>query len=407
MFETEEKKEGGVMYSCLSLRSMRPHYCYAICTYTVLRSSFLSTSLSPQRTSSPRFSLENDNIDHGCLGSVDQVLNFSSNLAEFVLELRSLLVDIGRSRLVSNFITTLFDDGRVVGLPTTVPCQDVGSILGNISESTDGSNRDDVSLELLGCDVCDGVSGVLGWLERDHVGQETADVRRSHRGAGDDVGGILGADPGGEDVQTGRKDIVALAKVGEVGTFVRESRSSDSDGVLSGSRRIVARVGVVIAGSDSEVKTSINGCIDSQIEGARFAATQAHVGNGALEMLLLAFLCGGDRLSMGSSSPLNTLDNVGHGARAIGLQDLDCVNACLLSNTKFLASDSAGAVSSVAVAIDVFITSRNGLAPVGATFEINVLNVCTGINDIGINTLTSILRVEILVEGSETEAIAM
>ena len=59
-----------------------------------------------------------------------------------------------------------------------------------------GGNGDDVLLELLGGDLSDCVGRVLGWLEREVVGQETGDVRRSHGSTRDGVGGVWAANPG-------------------------------------------------------------------------------------------------------------------------------------------------------------------------------------------------------------------
>ena len=41
-----------------------------------------------------------------------------------------------------------------------------------------------------------------------------------HGGTGDGVGSVLATNPGGENVKTRGKDVIALAVVGEVGTFI-------------------------------------------------------------------------------------------------------------------------------------------------------------------------------------------
>lgn len=118
----------------------------------------------------------------------------------------------------------------------------VGSVSGNIRQSANSSNGKEVCLQLLGCDVGNSVGRVLGRLKREEVGKETSDVGRGHRGTGDGVDGVLAANPGGLDVETGSKDVIALAVVGEVGTLVSKSAGANGDSVLSGSGRVVARV---------------------------------------------------------------------------------------------------------------------------------------------------------------------
>lgn len=100
-----------------------------------------------------------------------------------------------------------------------------------------------------------------------------------HGSTGNSVDSVLAADPGGEDVQAWCKDVVALAKVGEIGTLVSESGSTNSDGLLSGSWGVVARVGIVVTGSNSEVDTSVDSGIHGSIKSWGLATTKRHVGS--------------------------------------------------------------------------------------------------------------------------------
>lgn len=86
----------------------------------------------------------------------------------------------------------------------------------------------------------------LGRVEREEVGQKTGDVRRSHRGTGHGGGSGSAADVSRLDVETGGKDIDTFTEVGEVCTLITESGSTDSDGVLSSSGRVVASITVII-----------------------------------------------------------------------------------------------------------------------------------------------------------------
>ena len=230
---------------------------------------------------------------------------------------------------------------------------------------------------------------------------------RSHGGTRDGVGGVLRADPGGEDVKTGSEDVIALSKVGEVGTLVKKSGGTNGDGVRSGSRGVVARVGVVVTGGNSEVNTSIDGGVDSEVESGGLATTQAHVGGAALEALLLAVLGLLLSLLVSLDSILDTLDDIGHGAGAVGAKDLDSVYVGLLGNTVALASDGTRAVSAVAVAILIGIAVGDGLAPVCATLEVDVLGVGASVDDVDVDTLTTIGGIEVLVPGAEAQRIAV
>jgi hypothetical protein len=61
----------------------------------------------------------------------------------------------------------------------------------------------------------------------------------------------------------------------------------------------------------------------------------------------------------------------------------------------------------VTIAIYIFITFGDGLAPVGTTFKVNMVGVGAGVDDVRINTFTTILGVEVLVKGTEGEAITV
>ena len=264
-----------------------------------------------------------------------------------------------------------------------------------------------VGLKLLGGDLSNSISRVLGWLQREQVCKKTSNMWRGHGGTRDGVDGVLATDPGGLDVQTWGEDVVALAIVGEVGTGVLKSGRADGDRLLSGSWGVVAGVGIVITGGNSEVDAGINGSIDSGIKSWRLATAQAHVGSGSLEALVLAVLGRGHLGGVRLSGILNTLDDVGHGAGAVGAENLDSNNIGLLGYTVLLASDSARAVSAVAVAILVRIVGWDGLAPGGTTLKVNVGDVGAGVNDVHIDTLTAVCRVQILVECAEVERLAV
>jgi hypothetical protein len=344
-------------------------------------------------------------------GTASSLLSLLELIGELLLDLRDRRDGDGVRRLLLlsslGLVATLLNNLAEVAGTTTVPGENVLGVGGNVREGTGGTDGDEVGLELLGSDIRNSVGRVLGWLHRQVVGQKTSNVGRSHRGTRDGVGGVLRADPGGQDVETGSEDVIALSEVGEVRTLVVQGGSTDSDGILSSGRRVVARVGIVVTGGNGKVDTGINSSVDSSVQENRLATSQTHVGSGTLEALLLTLLCVRGSLKVRLSSPLDTLDDVGHGARAVGAEDLDGVDVGLLGNTVLLASNRAGAVGAVTVAILIGITVGDGLAPVGTAFEVDVLDVCTSVDDIDVNTLATIGSIEVLVECAETQRVAV
>lgn len=62
----------------------------------------------------------------------------------------------------------------------------------------------------------------------------------------------------------------------------------------------------------------------------------------------------------------------------------------LLCYTILLSSNGTRAVSPVAIAILVLITLRDCVAPFGTALEVDVVNVGTSVDNIDINTLTTV-----------------
>jgi hypothetical protein len=61
----------------------------------------------------------------------------------------------------------------------------------------------------------------------------------------------------------------------------------------------------------------------------------------------------------------------------------------------------------VTVAILIGIAAGDGLAPVCATLKVDVLVVGTSVDDIDVDTLTTVGGVEVLVPGAEAQRIAV
>ena len=337
--------------------------------------------------------------------SLGRLGNLTRDNVKLVLDLGVDVLGLGRSAL-SVKVASL-DNLLVVAAAGTIPGKNVGGVGVNVGKGVLGTNGDEVILQLGGGDGGNSVLGVGGGLEGQVVGQETADVGRGHGGTGDGVDGVLGADPSGLNVQTGGKDVGALAVVGEVGAAVVNGGGTDGDSVLGGGRRVVAGISVIVASSDGEMETLGNGSIDSHVKQSSLATTERHVGDRALEALALTGLGLLDLLLVGLGSPVDSLDDIGHGARAVGAKNLDGIDVGLLGDTVLLTSDGAGAVSTMAVAILVGIAVGSSVTPLGTALKVDVLSVGTSVNNVGIDTLAALLGVEVLVEGTEAQSLAV
>lgn len=183
-----------------------------------------------------------------------------------------------------------------------------------VSPGVDGRVRLDRSRA--GSAVLGEVEG-LGTVDREEVSEETADVGAGHRGTRDGVGGLVTTVPGGEDVESGRKDVDALAVVGEVGAVVPKGGGTDGHGLSGAGRRVVAGVLVVAKGqqkpnsvelyslssSDGKVETRLDGSVDGVVKRLRLATTEGHVGDGSLVL----GLAGLDELLLGVGVGLGSL----------------------------------------------------------------------------------------------------
>lgn len=187
-----------------------------------------------------------------------------------------------------------------------------------ISQSSLSGDSDEILFQLLGRNVRNSVGRVFGRLHREEISQKTGDVWRRHGSSGDGVRGVFAANPSRLDVETGSKDVVAFPVVGEVRTLISKSGSTNGYGFGCGRRRVVARIGVVVAGSNGEMNASINSGIDGEIKSDRLATTKTHVGGTSLETLLtLLVLCSLHLLRVADGGPFDTLDNIGHGTRPV------------------------------------------------------------------------------------------
>jgi len=64
-------------------------------------------------------------------------------------------------------------------------------------------------------------------------------------------------------------------------------------------------------------------------------------------------------------------------------------------------------MGSVAIAVNIRIILRDGLAPACSALKVNMVNVGSGINDIDVNTLATVGGIQILVICAEAKSLAV
>jgi hypothetical protein len=208
-----------------------------------------------------------------------------------------------------------------------------------------------------------------------------------------------------KEKHTWSEHIDALAKVGEVSTLITESGSANCNGLLGGSRGVVASILVVITGGDSEMEAIVDGSIDGTVQCGGLATAKTHVRNRAfvsrlargLDFRLSSF----ELLLRGLAGKVYTCDNIGHGTRAIGPEDFDCDDIGFLGDTILAGRNGTRAVRAMSIIILVNVVQRNSLSPRCATLKLHVLNVDASINDIHVHAFTTLFIVQVLCKGAE------
>ena len=207
----------------------------------------------------------------------------------------------------------------------------------------------------------------------------------SHGGTRDGSGAA--ADPGGENVGTGGKDVQNAAVVGEAGaSVVAVSGTNSADGGLR-SRGVVASVSVVVASSDGDHDTRLLEVGSGAVHGRGVATTNGHGGNDTVGAVAVAVVVG---------DKVHTRDDGGVLARALVVEDLDTKDLGLLGDTVGPGANGTGAVSAVAVAIAAGGVVR--LDHLGAALKLGVRCLDTGVDDVDASTLAG--RVVVSVRGS-------
>lgn len=92
-------------------------------------------------------------------------------------------------------------------------------------------------------------------------------MRGGHAGAGDDVGGRVGADPRGEGVDAGGEDVDDAAVVAPRGLGVVDGDGADRDGLGRAGGRVVDCVDAVVARRDDRRDACAVGGGDGGVEG--------------------------------------------------------------------------------------------------------------------------------------------
>ena len=202
-----------------------------------------------------------------------------------------------------------------------------------------------------------------------------------------------------------------FAEVGEVGPLVTQSGSANSDSLLCGSGGVGTGIPVVVTGSDGEVHARLDGLVDGVVQSQGLSTTQRHVGDGTLMPSLsgssVLSLCSGELVSGLFSSPQNATNDVSHGTTSVGAQDLDGDEVDGLRNTVLPRTNGTGAVGPVTVSVFVDVILRDSLAPGGATFELDVIDVDTGVDDVNVDTLAAGRVVFVESKGPKSESLTM
>lgn len=160
-----------------------------------------------------------------------------------------------------------------------------------------------------------------------------------HGGSRDGVGGGSRSNPCGEHANTWGEDVEDGTEVGEAGTSIILVNGADGNDCWLGGWGDVGSVLVLVTGSDDGGDTSSDSGLDGVVAGSGVRSSKRH---------------GDDRLgSSVGDSPLNTRDNTRAGSLSAGVENLDCDEGCLLSNTVGGTSDGTGTVSTVSVTISV------------------------------------------------------
>ncbi len=150
------------------------------------------------------------------------------------------------------------------------------------------------------------------------------------------------------------------------------------------------------------MKTFVNSRIDSVIKGPGLATAETHVGDRALVGGLAGrrkLLLGSLSLSLGRiGSPSNTSNNIAHGAAAVRTEHLDSDNVSRLSNAVLGRGNRARAVSTVSVAVLINVVLRDGLAPAGTSFELDVVDIDTSVDNVYVDAFSTFSIVDVLGE---------
>ena len=84
------------------------------------------------------------------------------------------------------------------------------------------------------------------WIDGQKVCEKTGSMRGGHRSSRESSYGSVASPVRGKNIQARGKDVDTFTVVGKVSTFITESRSTNRNSFLCGSRGIVASITVVV-----------------------------------------------------------------------------------------------------------------------------------------------------------------
>lgn len=274
--------------------------------------------------------------------------------------------------------------GRIYLLSTAVEDQEVGLATETALDGVLGGSRLEGGVDL---------GSAVGLTGTQVQSGDTDNVGGGHGGSGDGVAGSLGSNPGRGDLDTGSKDLDALAEGREGGNVIVDIRGTDGQSLGGTGGRTRAGVDVlVVTGGDNDGDVGTEKATDGIVQGAGGTTTKRHVDDGLLALV-------------DADDPVKSSNDSRSGTRALTVEDLDTDEVDLLGNTVGVSSDGTSDVGTVTVLVGVGRALDEVVAHLGTAAKVDMGGVDTSINNVGGHTSSS--RVGIFVRRSLGDTTAL
>ena len=231
-----------------------------------------------------------------------------------------------------------------------------------------------------GRDVRRGGPGIVLQVERDRAG----DMRRGHGGATQGDRGRVRLCAGGQDRGTGGEEIDAGPVVREIGPGIGLGGGADRDRGRRGGRGAGAGIDGLIARRHHHRHPGRDRVGDRLIERGGIIPAETHIRH--------------RRGLVVGRHPVDTAQHAEIGTGTGAIEHLDRDQVDLLGHAIGVATDDAGDMGAVTVAIRVLIIDLIG-APGGTAGEVDVGGADAGIDDVDVHPRRRVDRGEALIEG--------